>query len=153
MSGPTGPTGITGQTGMQGLRGPPGTPYGPTGPPYVTTNNRLTIVTPNSSTIQLTLANLGTYYNLTSNATTDGNITVSFPLCNAAYPETNELLPTPEQSGTFWRFRNNYSTYIVLNFSNGTVTSSIGSNSSRFYIAPGQGVSITYDGSNAFMTM
>lgn len=153
MSGPTGLQGMTGQNGLQGLRGPPGLPYGPTGPPYSILENRLTIVTPSSSTIQLTLGNLGTYYNITSNATTDGYVTVSLPLCNATYPETNELLPTPEQAGSAWRFKNNYNTYLVLNFSNGTVNRPGTGNATGAYLAPGQGLSITYDGSNAFMLM
>jgi hypothetical protein len=153
MSGPTGPTGITGPTGMQGLRGQRGPPYGPTGPSYATTANRLTIVTPSSSTIQLTVGSLGTYYNITSNATSDGNITVSFPLCNSTYPETNELFPAPEQAGTFWRIRNNYSTYLIVTFSNGIVSYDGSNNLSSIYMAPGQGTSITYDGSNAFICM
>jgi hypothetical protein len=153
MSGPTGPTGITGPNGMQGLRGQRGPPLGPTGPPFVNTAGRLTIVSPSSSTIQLTVGSLGTYYNITSNATSDGNITVSFPLCNSTYPETNELFPAPEQAGTFWRIRNNFSTYLIITFSNGTVNYGGTSNSSSFYLPYGQGVSITYNGSNAFIAM
>jgi len=153
MSGPTGPTGFTGPYGMQGLRGQRGPPLGPTGPPFVATVGRLTVVTPSSSTIQLTVGNLGTYYNITSNATSDGNITISFPLCNATYLETNELFPAPEQAGAFWRIKNNYSSYLILTFSNGTVSYPGASNATTYYLANGQGTSITYDGSNAFMLM
>ena len=153
MSYPTGPTGIVGPYGMQGLRGQKGPPYGVTGPPFVNTTGRLNIVTPSSSVIQLTVGSLGTYYNITSNSTTDGNITVSFPLCNATYPETNELFPSPEQAGSFWRIRNNYANSLILTFSNGTVSYGGTSNVSVYYLPLGQGTSITYDGSNAFILM
>jgi hypothetical protein len=152
-AGPRGPTGITGTTGWQGLRGLTGPPIGPTGPPFVNTTGRLTIVTPSSSNIQLTLANLDTYFNITSNATTDGNIYITFPLCNATYPGTNELFPTPEQAGSFWRIRNNYSDFLLLYFSNGTVSYGATSNATQFYLPYGQGALITYDGSNAFIVM
>jgi hypothetical protein len=138
---------------MQGLRGKQGQAFGPTGPPYAPSVGRLTIVTPNSSTIQLTVGSLGTYYNITSNATTDGNLTISFPLCNATYPETNELFPAPEQAGSFWRFRNNFTVPLIFTFSNGTVSYGGTSNATSYYVPLGQGVSITYDGSNAFIVM
>ena len=147
-----GPTGITGTQGFQGLRGLQGDPLGPTGPSFQTAANRLTIVTPSSSTIQLTVSNLGTFYNITSNATSNGNITVVFPLFNTTYPETNELFPAPEQAGVFWVIRNNFSSSININLSNGTLNFA-GSNLTDWYLSYGQSLCITYNGSNAFIPM
>jgi hypothetical protein len=149
----TGVTGITGTQGMQGLRGLRGDPYGPTGPSFQTISNRLNIVTPSSSTIQLTLSNLGTFYNITSNATSNGFLTLIFPLCNATYPETNELFPTPEQAGSFWVIRNNYSAPLTIALSNGTVLNKNSLNLDELGVSYGQTLAITYNGSNAFVTM
>jgi hypothetical protein len=149
----TGVTGITGTQGMQGLRGLRGDPLGPTGPSFQTISNRLNIVTPSSSTIQLTLSNLGTFYNITSNATSNGRLTLIFPLCNATYPETNELFPTPEQAGSFWVIRNNYSASLAIALSNGTVLSRNSMNLDELAVSYGQTLAITYNGSNAFITM
>ena len=149
----TGVTGVTGTQGMQGLRGLRGDPYGPTGPSFQTISNRLNIVTPSSSTIQLTLSNLGTFYNITSNATSNGNLTLIFPLCNATYPETNELFPTPEQAGSFWVIRNNYSAPLTIALSNGTAVNRNLCNVDELGVAYGQTLAITYNGSNAFVTM
>ena len=149
----TGPTGYQGPQGLQGLRGLRGDPLGPTGPPFQRNTNRLTIVTPTTSTIQFTVANLGTYYNITNAATSDGFLTLIFPKFNSEYPETNELLPVPEQSGLFWVIRNNYSGVLNVIFSNGTVNYGTLTNRSELYVSYGQGISITYNGSNAFITM
>ena len=152
-TGPTGIRGMTGTQGLQGLRGLRGPPYGPTGPPFQTTSNRLTIVTPTSPTIQLTLANLGTFYNITSSATSDGFLTLVFPVFNSTYPETNELFPAPEQQGSFWVIRNNYSAPLTVFLSNATANFRKLTNVDQFYISYGQGISITYNGSNAFIAM
>jgi hypothetical protein len=149
----TGPTGFTGTQGLQGLRGLLGDPLGPTGPPHVNTKLRLNIVTPNSSTIQLTVGSLGTYYNITDSATSNGNLTLIFPLCNATYPETNELFPTPEQAGSFWVIRNNYSAPLTIALSNGTAVNRNLCNVDELGVAYGQTLAITYNGSNAFVTM
>jgi hypothetical protein len=149
----TGPTGLTGTQGLQGLRGLLGDPLGPTGPPHVNTKLRLNIVTPNSSTIQLTVGSLGTYYNITDSATSNGNLTLIFPKFNSTYPETNELFPAPEQSGSFWFIRNNYSTALFITLSNGVANFRTLSNVSELYVSYGQGIAITYNGSNAFITM
>jgi hypothetical protein len=64
-------TGITGMTGLQGLRGLEGPPrYAFQGPPFGYTTARLTTSTPAecNDTIYLTPQNLGTWFNLTSNA-------------------------------------------------------------------------------------
>jgi hypothetical protein len=149
----TGPTGLTGTQGLQGLRGLRGDPHGPTGPPFVNTNSRVNIVTPNTSTIQLTVGSLGTYYNITDSATSDGFLTLIFPKFNSTYPETNELFPAPEQQGSFWVIRNNYSTPLYITLSNGVANFRTLSNVTELYVSYGQGLSITYNGSNAFITM
>jgi len=149
----TGPTGFAGPQGLQGLRGRVGESYGPTGPTFKTTKNRLTIVTPNTSTIQLTVGNLGTYYNITSNATSNGFLTLIFPKFNSTYPETNELFPAPEQAGSFWVIRNNYSTPLTLILSNGTAINRNLSNVDELGVPYGQTFAITYNGSNAFIVM
>ena len=149
----TGPTGFTGPPGLQGLRGLRGEPFGPTGPPFERTSNRLTIVTPTTSTIQLTVGNLGTYYNITNSSTSDGFLTLILPKFNSTYPETNELLPAPEQAGLFWVIRNNYSGVLNITLSNGTVNFGRFSNTSDLYVSYGQGISITYNGSNAFVVL
>ena len=149
----TGPTGLTGTQGLQGLRGLQGDPFGPTGLPCVNKNLRLNIVTPNTSTIQLTVGSLGTYYNITNSATSDGFLTLIFPKFNSTYPETNELFPAPEQQGSFWVIRNNYSTPLYITLSNGVANFRTLSKVTELYVAYGQGLSITYNGSNAFITM
>jgi hypothetical protein len=149
----TGPTGLTGTQGLQGLRGLRGDSLGPTGPPFQRTLNRLNIVTPNSSTIQLTVGSLGTYYNITSNATSNGRLTLIFPKFNSTYPETNELFPAPEQAGSFWVIRNNYSAPLTIALSNGTVLNRNSLNLDELGVSYGQTLAITYNGSNAFVTM
>jgi hypothetical protein len=149
----TGPTGLTGTQGLQGLRGLQGDPYGPTGPPYVNTRLRLNIVTPTTSTIQFTVGNLGTYYNITDSATSNGFLTLIFPKVDSTYPETNELFPAPEQSGSFWVIRNNYSTALFITLSNGVANFRTLSNVSELYVPYGQGIAITYNSSNAFIVM
>jgi len=149
----TGPTGLTGTQGLQGLRGLQGDPFGPTGPPFINTNTRLNIVTPTSSTIQLTVGSLGTFYNITDSATSNGSLTLIFPKFNSTYPETNELFPAPEQSGSFWVIRNNYSTPLIITLSNGVANFRTLSNVTELYVSYGQGLAITYNGSNAFITM
>ena len=149
----TGPTGITGTQGLQGLRGLQGDPYGPTGPSYVNTRLRLNIVTPSTPTIQLTVGNLGTYYNITGSATSNGFLTLIFPKFDSTYPETNELFPAPEQAGSFWVIRNNYSTPLFITLSNGVANFRTLSNISELYVPYGQGIAITYNGSNAFIVM
>jgi len=149
----TGPTGLTGTQGLQGLRGLQGDPFGPTGPPFINTNARLNIVTPTSSTIQLTVGSLGTFYNITDSATSNGSLTLIFPKFNSTYPETNELFPAPEQSGSFWVIRNNYSTPLIITLSNGVANFRTLSNVTELYVSYGQGLAITYNGSNAFITM
>jgi hypothetical protein len=149
----TGPTGYRGPQGLQGLRGLRGDPLGPTGPSFERTSNRLTIVTPTTSTIQLTVGSLGTYYNITNSATSDGLLTLSLPKVNSEYPETNELFPAPEQAGLFWVIRNNYRGVLNITLSNGTVNYGKLSNTNELYISYGQGISIMYNGSNAFVVM
>ena len=149
----TGVTGITGTQGLQGLRGLRGSPYGPTGPPFQTTSNRITIVTPTSSTIQLELSNLGPFYNITSSSTSNGFLTLVFPVFNSTYPEVNELFPTPEQQGSFWVIRNNYSAPLTVILSNARANFRKLTDVGEFYIPYGQGISITYNGSNAFIAM
>ena len=149
----TGPTGLTGTQGLQGLRGLQGDPFGPTGPPFINTNTRLNIVTPNSSTIQLTVGSLGTFYNITDSATSNGSLTLIFPKFNSTYPETNELFPAPEQSGSFWVIRNNYTIPLIITLSNGFANFRTLSNVTELYVPYGQGIAITYNGSNAFIVM
>jgi hypothetical protein len=149
----TGPTGFRGTQGLQGLRGLRGDPYGPTGPPSVNTSLRLNIVTPSTSTIQLTVGSLGTYYNITDSATSNGFLTLIFPKFNSTYPETNELFPAPEQAGSFWVIRNNYSTPLFITLSNGVANFRTLSNVTELYVAYGQGIGITYNGSNAFIVI
>jgi hypothetical protein len=149
----TGPTGFRGTQGLQGLRGLRGDPYGPTGPPSVNTSLRLNIVTPSTSTIQLTVGSLGTYYNITDSATSNGFLTLIFPKFNSTYPETNELFPAPEQAGSFWVIRNNYTTPLFITLSNGVVNFRTLSNLTELYVSYGQGIAITYNGSNAFIVM
>ena len=149
----TGPTGFVGPQGLQGLRGLRGDPHGPTGPPFVNTNGRLNIVTPVTSNIQLTVGSLGTYYNITDSATSDGFLTLIFPKFNSTYPETNELFPAPEQYGSFWVIRNNYSTPLFITLSNGVANYRKLSNLTELYVSYGQGIAITYNGSNAFIVM
>jgi hypothetical protein len=149
----TGPTGFTGTQGLQGLRGLRGDPHGPTGPPFVITNGRLNIVTPSTSTIQLTVGSLGTYYNITDSATSNGFLTLIFPKFNSTYPETNELFPAPEQAGSFLVIRNNYSTPLFITLSNGVANFRTLSNITELYVAYGQGIGITYNGSNAFIVI
>ena len=88
MSGPTGPQ------GLQGLRGLTGDPVtgSQTGPTYGVTTARITVVTPSSSPVYLTPQNLGTYFNITSNAMTSNQLTVSFPFYNPTY--TNNIQST-----------------------------------------------------------
>jgi hypothetical protein len=149
----TGPTGFRGTQGLQGLRGLRGDPYGPTGPPSVNTSLRLNIVTPSTSTIQLTVGSLGTYYNITDSATSNGFLTLIFPKFNSTYPETNELFPAPEQAGSFWVIRNNYSDALNITLSNGVANIRTLSNVSELYVSYGQGIAITYNGSNAFVVL
>jgi hypothetical protein len=78
MSGPTGPQGLQ---GLRGLQGDPA-PASQTGPGYGYTTARITVVTPSSSPIYLTPQNLGTYFNITSNAMASDQLTVSFPFYN-----------------------------------------------------------------------
>jgi hypothetical protein len=145
-----GPTGLTGAYGLQGLRGQVGPPFGPTGPTVVNSNLILNVNTPSSSTIALTVYNLGTIFNITSNATTNGLITITMPTTNLTYPETVELFPTPEQAGTVWSFRNNTGRSIMVTFSNDTAAYGSPQNLSSTYLAQGNGFSLTYNGSNAF---
>jgi hypothetical protein len=149
----TGPSGMLGTQGLQGLRGLRGDPHGPTGPSFINTNARLNIVTPTSSTIQLTVGSLGTYYNITDSATSNGRLTLIFPKFDSTYPETNELFPAPEQAGSFWVIRNNYSTPLTITLSNGVANFRRLTGISELYVSYGQGISITYNGSNAFITM
>jgi hypothetical protein len=148
MSG--GPTGLTGAHGLQGLRGLVGPPIGPTGPPVVSSTLTLNVNTPSSSTIPLTVYNLGTIFNITSNATTNGLITVTMPTTNLTYPQTIELFPAPEQAGMSWSFRNNTGSSIMVTFSNDTAAYGSPQNLSFAYLAQGNGFSLTYNGSNAF---
>lgn len=149
----TGPTGLAGPQGLQGLRGLRGDPIGPTGPPFINTNARLNIVTPTTSTIQLTVASLGTYYNITGSATSNGFLTFIFPKVDSTYPETNELFPAPEQSSSFWVIRNNYSASLTITLSNGTVNSRNSTILDELAVPYGQTLTIRYNGSNAFITM
>jgi hypothetical protein len=137
--------GITGANGLQGRRGMTGSPFGPTGPPIGPTGNAplLTIVTPSSSSISLTQAGLGTKYDITPAASV-GTLTVTFP------PIT-ELFPVPEQRGQGWSFQNNCGTSVTITFVGGTVVS-YGVNSTQYYLAVGQGVSITYGGADTGMS-
>jgi len=81
MSGPTGPQGLQ---GIRGLQGDPA-PASQTGPGYGYTTARITVVTPSSSPIYLTPQNLGTYFNITSNAMASDQLTISFPFYNPTY--------------------------------------------------------------------
>jgi hypothetical protein len=137
----TGPTGITGAYGLQGRRGAIGPPLGPTGPAYPTgssSNLVLTVVTPSSSNISLSASEFGTYYNITPTATT-GALTVTFP-------SITENFPVSEQQGRPWVFHNNCGTSVTITFVGGTVTYLGDNYSTQFYLAIGQGISITYGG-------
>jgi len=136
-----GPQGITGPQGLQGRRGKIGVPFGPTGPTYPTapsSNVTIPIVTPSSSNISLTEAGMGTFYNITPLAST-GALTVTFPAIT-------ETFPVPEQQGRPWVFRNNCGTSVTITFVGGTITYRGSSSATQFYLAVGQGVSITYGG-------
>jgi len=144
MSAPAGPTGITGTKGLQGRRGWIGPPLGPTGPVYATgpsSNAVLTIVTPGSSNIALSTADFGTYYNITP-AVSTGTLTVTFP-------SITEYNPVPEQQGMFWAFRNNGATSVTITFVGGTITYLGNSAQTQYYLAVGQGISVTYGGALA----
>lgn len=230
-----GPTGITGATGLQGLRGLQGPAYGPTGPPFDQAASRLSVITPSSSPVTLTYSTLGSYYNITSNVTTDGTFVIGLPSYSPTYtannqstittssgngtrilyttgttphllqvnslvtttgvsgftaanvtnatvatvPSTttftilsatsgsgtggsfsntigtelnNSLYMTPEQTGVSWFIRNNFYYSLLPTFTGGTVIYQ-GSPVSSLYIAYGQGVAITYNGSNGFIVM
>ena len=134
MSGPAGPQGITGPQGLQGFRGPRGIPFGPTGPTYSGLGYLLTIVSPTTSNIVLTEANLYTYYNIASSQATT---TVTFP-------SRTETYPVPEQAGAFWVFRNNMISSITLNFSNGTVDCAGVAAATTVDILKGNGLTIAY---------
>jgi hypothetical protein len=97
MSGPTGPQGLQ---GLRGLQGDPA-PASQTGPGYGYTTARITVVTPSSSPIYLTPQNLGTYFNITSNAVAIDQLTVSFPFYNPTYTNnTQATLTTAVGNGT-----------------------------------------------------
>jgi len=236
MSGPTGPTGITGPTGLQGLRGYRGPPIGPTGPPVGSSGIRLNIITPSSSPVNLYYSTFGSYYNITSNVTTDGNFILALPstynptyttnnqstittavgngtaityttgstahrlqvnslvtitgvsgfaaanvsnatvatvpssttftilsatsgsgtggsFSNTIGTETdNELYLYPEQAGLSWFIRNNFYYSLTPTITGGTISYQ-GSDVSTLYLACGQGLTITYNGSNGFVAM
>ena len=137
----TGPQGMTGPQGLQGRRGKIGAPFGPTGPTYPTapsSNVTLSIVTPATSNITLDMSGYGTYYNITPPASV-GSLIVTFPAIT-------ENFPVPEQQGRPWVFRNNCGTSITITFVGGTITYRGSSTATQFYLAIGQGVSITYGG-------
>lgn len=99
--GVTGPTGITGATGLQGLRGLQGPPLGPTGPRFTTSIARLNIITPSSSPVNLQYSTLGSYYNITSNVTTDGNFVIALPTYSPTYTANNQsTITTSSGNGT-----------------------------------------------------
>ena len=149
-----GPTGITGATGLQGLRGLQGPPLGPTGPPFLPSIARLNVITPSSSPVSLAYSTLDSYYNITSNVTSDGNFVIALPTYtpSGSVETNNELFMAPEHAGRSWFIRNNFYYSLSPTFSNGTVSYQ-GSNVSSIYIAYGQGVAITYNGSNGFIVM
>lgn len=148
-----GPTGITGAYGLQGLRGLAGPPIGPTGPPVVNTTMTLNVNTPSSSNIVLTTANFGTIFNITSNATTNGLLTITMPTTSLTYPRTVELFPAPEQAGMWWAFRNNTASSVTVTFVNDDLAYGSPQNLSVAYLAQGNGFSLTYNGSNAFVLL
>ena len=133
MPGPTGPTGYTGPTGLQGFRGWKGNAFGPTGPPHRSCPTLLKIQSPTSSTITLTEASAYTFYNIASQATT-----------TIVFPGRSESYPLPEQAGLFWVFRNNTSSTITLNFSNGTVDCAGNTAATTLDILKGNGVTVAY---------
>jgi len=101
MIGSTGPTGITGPSGLQGLRGFRGPPLGPTGPPVGSTGLRLNIITPSSSPVYLYYTTLGSYYNITSNVTSDGSFTIVLPSYSPTYTTNNQsTITTAVGNGT-----------------------------------------------------
>ena len=137
----TGPQGMTGPQGLQGRRGKIGVPFGPTGSTYPTapsSNVTLSITTPSSSNITLTEAGMGTIYNISPLAST-GVLTVTFP-------SITETFPVPEQQGRPWVFHNNCGTSVTITFVNGTITYLGSSSATQFYLAIGQGISVTYGG-------
>jgi hypothetical protein len=150
----TGPTGPSGPSGLQGLRGLQGPPLGPTGPHFITSIARLNVITPSSSPVSLTYSTLGSYYNITSNVATDGNFVIALPTYTpvGSVETDNELFMAPEHVGRSWFIRNNFYYALTPTFTNGTVSFQ-GSTVSTIYIAYGQGVSITYNGSNGFIVI
>jgi hypothetical protein len=120
----TGVTGITGTQGLQGLRGLRGDPYGPTGPAFQ--YHFKSIKHCNSKFIYYTtytfkFRNVLQYH---KQCNIKWKLNIDFSFVNSIYPETNELFPTPEQSGSFWVIRNNYSAPLTIALSNGTANQS-----------------------------
>jgi hypothetical protein len=70
-----------------------------------------------------------------------------------AVETTNEAYPTPEQTGSFWGFKNNSADPFFITFSNGTVTSGGVSNVSTYYLPSGQGFTLLYSTANGFIIL
>jgi hypothetical protein len=112
MSGPTGPQGLQ---GLRGLQGDPA-PASQTGPAYGVTTARITVVTPSSSPIYLTPQNLGTYFNITSNAMAVDQLTVSFPFYNPTYgTNVSSLSNISNIPGTFGAYQIEFTTTAAHN--------------------------------------
>jgi hypothetical protein len=88
----------------------------------------------------------------TTNTSTSssGSATV---LESTAVETTNESYPTPEQSGSFWGFKNNSAEPIFITFSNGTVTYRGASGVTSYYLPSGKGFIILYSSTNGFVIL
>jgi hypothetical protein len=70
-----------------------------------------------------------------------------------AVETTNEAFPTPEQTGSFWGFKNNHDIPVFITFSNGSVTSDGISGITSRYLPSGDGFSLLYSETNGFVIL
>jgi hypothetical protein len=104
VNGPTGPQGFQGPQGLQGRQGFVGPAFGPTGPVFAT-KPVIDVITPLTDSV--TLPPSTTVYNLII-----GSATITVPSISIVYPN-------PEQSGTYWVFKNNSTIALTLIFNGG----------------------------------
>ena len=99
-----------------------------------------TVPSPTTFTILSSLVGSGTYGSFSN---TIGSETVS------------PYYPAPETAGKSWFFRNNfyYSLTATLSNANGSVSYHGSNGVTSIYISYGQGIAITYNGSNGFIVM
>lgn len=70
-----------------------------------------------------------------------------------AVERTNEAYPTPEQTGSFWAFKNNCLNTVTITLSNGSVTYQGVPGVISIPLESGNGFSILYSGTNGFIVI